>query len=126
MGGVALYKMKLTKNSDGEVEGWQFTQCWAKSFALQTGSMHWDDAECLLYIGFDQGRCVRLKVNADNPMSYQELEELGVHTLRITGISSNSGRDNFFSVSDDGTYKVTEKATGETVCETKPSQGALK
>ena len=34
VGGVVLYKMKLTKNAEGVVDGWTFTQCWAKSFAL--------------------------------------------------------------------------------------------
>ena len=34
VGAVAMYKMKMSKNSDGDVEGWTFTQCWAKSFAL--------------------------------------------------------------------------------------------
>ena len=53
VGGVVMYKMKMTKNEEGIVDGWTFTQCWAKGFALQTGSMHWDDANNLLYIGFD-------------------------------------------------------------------------
>ena len=48
-----MYKMKLTKNAEGVVEGWTFQHCWAKSFALQTGSMYWDDEEHILYIGFD-------------------------------------------------------------------------
>ena len=94
---------------------------WAKSFALQTGSMCWDDNLCILYIGFDQGRCVRLKVNEDNAMQYEELEELGVHTLRITGIWSNSENGTFFTASDDGTFKVTENESGENVADTKPS-----
>ena len=53
VGAVALYKMKLTKNAEGVVEGWTFTHLWTKNFALQTGSMTWDDNEGILYIGFD-------------------------------------------------------------------------
>ena len=118
--------MKLTRNEDGIVDGWKFTQCWAKSFALQTGSMHWDNEENTLYIGFDQGRVVRLKRNKDNPMQYTELEELGVHSLRITGITSNGENNTFTSVSDDGTLKVTENASGSVVAQAQPSAGALK
>ena len=55
-----MYKMKMTKNAEGVVDGWTFTHCWAKGFALQTGNMYWDDEASLLYIGFDQGRVVRL------------------------------------------------------------------
>lgn len=89
--------------------------------------MHWDDNKGILYIGFDQGKCVRLQVSAENPLQYEELEELGVHTLRITGVSSNSETNTFSSVSDDGTFKVTENDSGSVVAECKPSQGpALK
>ena len=35
VGALALYKMKLTKNGEGVVDGWKFTQCWVKTFALQ-------------------------------------------------------------------------------------------
>ena len=89
VGGVAMYKMKMTKNAEGVVDGWTFTHCWAKGFALQTGSMYWDDEASLLYIGFDQGRVVRLQINAENPIQYTEMTELGVHTLRITGMTAN-------------------------------------
>ena len=117
--------MKLTKNSDGVVEGWTFTQCWTKSFALQTGSMHWEDSTRTLYIGFDTGRVVRIQVG-ENPMHHTELAELGVHTLRVTGLHSNPETGTFSSVSDDGTFKVTENSSGSVVAEQKPSQGALK
>ena len=116
VGGVVLYKMKLTKNSEGVVEGWTFTQAWAKSFALQTGSMHWDETNATLYIGFDQGRVVRLKMG-DEGFHYTELPELGVHTLRVTGITSNNDTGSFTSVSDDGTFKVTENDSGSVVAE---------
>jgi len=50
-----------------------------------------------------------------------------VHTLRITGVSSNNETNTFSSVSDDGTFKVTENDSGSVVAECKPSQGpALK
>ena len=77
--------------------------------------MYWDDTDNILYIGFDQGRCVRLKITEDNPMAYTEMEELGVHTLRITGISTNRETGSFMSVSDDGTFKVTENTSGSVV-----------
>ena len=38
VGALALYKMKLSKNEEGVVDGWTFTQCWAKSFALQVSN----------------------------------------------------------------------------------------
>lgn len=59
-------------------------------------------------------------------MQSTDLQELGVHTLRVTGISSNAENDTFLSVSDDGTFKVTENTSGSVVAECKPSQGALK
>ena len=34
VGAVSLYKMKLSKNEEGVVDGWTFTHCWSKSFAL--------------------------------------------------------------------------------------------
>jgi len=34
VGALALYKIKLNKNNSGVVDGWAFTQCWTKSFAL--------------------------------------------------------------------------------------------
>jgi len=48
-----MYKMKLARNAEGVVDGWTFTHMWSKGFALQTGSMHWDNEENTLYIGFD-------------------------------------------------------------------------
>ena len=59
-------------------------------------------------------------------MNYTELEELGVHSLRITGITSDKDLGTFSSVSDDGSFKVTEKTSGSVVAEELPSQGALK
>ena len=50
--------------------------------------MFWDDREGILYIGFDQGKVVRLRLE-ENPMNYTEEAETGPHTLRITGISVN-------------------------------------
>ena len=120
VGAVALYKMKLSKNAEGVVEGWNFIQVWAKPFALQTGSMHWDDNQRILYIGFDTGRVVRLRIG-ENPMHYEEMAELGVHTLRVTGISSCSETDSFTSVSDDGSFKVTENTSGSVTAEQSPS-----
>ena len=79
--------------------------------------MHWDDEENILYIGFDQGRVVRLQINEENPMQYTEMDELGVHTLRITGLTSNRETGTFSSVSDDGTFKVTENTSGSVVAE---------
>merc|ERR1712156_108537 len=77
-------------------------------------------------IGFDQGRLVRIQLAGDNPMQHRELEELAVHSLRITGIYVNSEEGIFNSVSDDGTFKTTECEDGETLDEQRPSQGALK
>jgi hypothetical protein len=57
---------------------------------------------------------VRLRIG-ENPMQYQEMMELGVHTLRVTGISSNAESDTFSSVSDDGSFKVTENTSGSVV-----------
>jgi len=108
------------------VDGWTFTQGWAKTFALQTGSLHWDDPSRTLYIGFDTGRVVRLRISEENPMHYQELTELGVHTLRVNGILANADTGSFTSISDDGTLKVTDNATGSVVTELRPSQGGLK
>ena len=45
------------------------------------------------------------------------MDELGVHTLRITGITSNLDTGTFTSVSDDGTFKVTENTSGSVVAE---------
>ena len=69
---------------------------------------------------------MRLQISADNPINYTEKEELGVHTLRITGITSNRENNSFLSVSDDGTFKVTENSSGSVVVEAQPSAGALK
>ena len=76
VGAVALYKMKLSKNSDGVVDGWTFTPCWIKNFASQTGSMVFDSEAGILYIGFDQGKLVRLRID-ENVMQYTELPEIG-------------------------------------------------
>ena len=112
--------MKLSKDEEGQVNDWTFTLLWAKSFALQTGSMSWDSKNNILFIGFDQGRLVRIKIDESNPMQHHELEELGVHTLRITGVLSNAEEGSFTSVSDDGTFKVTE-SSGQNLSEIKPS-----
>ena len=47
--------------------------------------MYFDEEANIIYIGFDQGKVVRLKLG-DNPIHYTEMTELSVHTLRITGI----------------------------------------
>ena len=46
------------------------------------------------------------------------MTELGVHTLRITGITSDRETGTFTSVSDDGTFKITENTSGSVVHET--------
>ena len=45
------------------------------------------------------------------------MAELGVHTLRITGLTTNRETGTFYSVSDDGTFKVTENTSGSVVAE---------
>lgn len=59
-------------------------------------------------------------------MQYTEMTELGIHTLRITGITADRETGTFTSVSDDGTFKVTENTSGSVVAQTQPSAGALK
>mmetsp|Transcript_41034 Transcript_41034/g.53796 ORF Transcript_41034/g.53796 Transcript_41034/m.53796 type:complete len:168 (+) Transcript_41034:62-565(+) len=59
-------------------------------------------------------------------MQHRELPELGIHTLRITGISSLGEDNTFYTVSDDGTFKLTDNKTGMPLAEVRPSQGALK
>jgi len=55
-------------------------------------------------------------------MQHHELEELGVHTLRMTGIYPSEGAAGIFaSVSDDGSFKVTSKSEGQTISDVKPS-----
>lgn len=78
--------------------------------------MHWQDEADMLYIGFDQGKVVRLKLK-ENVMQYTELPELGVHTLRITGMTSNRESDTFTTVSDDAFIKVTENTSGSVVAQ---------
>ena len=78
--------------------------------------MHWDAEDNVLYIGFDQGKVVRLRIE-DNPMQYTELTELGVHTLRVTGIKANKEAGTFTTVSDDAQMKVTENSSGSVVFE---------
>jgi hypothetical protein len=87
--------------------------------------MYWDAEDNILYIGFDQGKIVRLKIE-DNPMQYTELSELGVHTLRVTGIKANKEAGTFTTVSDDAQLKVTENSSGSVVFEHQPSANALK
>lgn len=48
-------------------------------------------------------------------MQYTEMTELGIHTLRITGITADRETGTFTSVSDDGTFKVTENTSGSVV-----------
>ena len=69
VGAVAAYRVKITTDSDGQEE-WSFTQLWVKGFALQTGCLHWCDEDETLYIGFDQGKIIRLKMSDKNPMQY--------------------------------------------------------
>ena len=60
-------------------------------------------------------------------MQHHELEELGVHSLRVTGIYPSEGEAGIFvSVSDDGTLKVTSKGQGQTIADFKPSTKPLK
>jgi FlaG/FlaF family flagellin (archaellin) len=92
-----------------------------KGFALQTGSLYWSDKEMTLYVGFDQGRVVRLKVD-ESCTTYTELAELGPHTLRVMGIWVNNATGNLYSISDAGTFKITEKNTGTTVADIKPTE----
>ena len=70
VGAVSAYRVKIVKDSDGQ-EDWTFTQLWVKGFSLQTGCLHWSDDEDILYIGFDQGKIIRLKISDKNPMQYQ-------------------------------------------------------
>ena len=72
VGAVAVYRVKITKDADGQ-DDWTFTQLWVKGFALQTGCLHWADEEDILYIGFDQGKIVRLKISDKNPMQYNQV-----------------------------------------------------
>ena len=88
--------------------------------------MHWDDEDRTLYIGFDQGKVVRLKLEENNIMQYAELPELGIHTLRITGITSDPETGTFTTVSDDGQMKVTENSSGSVVAQIQPCAGGLK
>lgn len=63
MGSVACYKFKVTKTGDDDQQQvWEFTKWWIKSYAVQTGSLHWSAAEDTLYIGFDDGSIQRLKI----------------------------------------------------------------
>ena len=87
--------------------------------------MHWSEEESTVYIGFDQGRLVRIKVE-ENPMHYSELPQLPVHTLRITGLLANPASGTFMTVSDDAVLKVSEAESGSVVSEIQPTQGALK
>ena len=54
-------------------------------------------------------------------MQHRELEELAVHTLRITGIYANPDEGIFFSASDDGTFKTSDIEDGESLDEQRPS-----
>ena len=54
-------------------------------------------------------------------MTYTELPELGIHNLRIMGITSSAESGTFISISDAGTLKVTENHSGQTVAEINPS-----
>ncbi len=55
-------------------------------------------------------------------MQYEEMTELGVHTLRVTGITANAETDTFVSVSDDGSFKVTENTSGSVIAQETPAQ----
>ena len=57
----------------------------------------------------------------DNLMQYEEMTELGVHTLRVTGITANAETDSFVSVSDDGSFKVTENTSGSVIAQETPT-----
>lgn len=59
-------------------------------------------------------------------MQYTELDELGVHNLRITGMMSDGETDTFTTVSDDAFLKVIENTSGSVVAQTQPSPGGLK
>ena len=48
---------------------------WVKGFALQTGCLHWSDEDDILYIGFDQGKIIRLKMSDKNPMQYSQVSD---------------------------------------------------
>jgi len=76
--------------------------------------MYFDEEANIIYIGFDQGKVVRLKLG-DNPIHYTEMTELSVHTLRITGIQANKEAGTFTTVSDDAQMKVTEGTSGSVV-----------
>jgi len=54
VGSVACYKFKVDRRENDE-QDWEFTKWWIKSFAVQTGSLHWSAAEDTLYVGFDDG-----------------------------------------------------------------------
>ena len=73
--------------------------------------MSFDESSGVLYIGFDQGKLVRLRID-ENVMQYTELPEIGPHTLRLNGISINTEANSFMSVSDDGSFKTTDNESG--------------
>lgn len=87
--------------------------------------MYFDDEANIVYIGFDQGKVVRLKIG-ENPVHYTEMTELSTHTLRITGIHANKEAGTFTTVSDDALMKVTEGTSGSVVFHLQPSPNALK
>ena len=69
VGAVSAYRVKIQKDGDGQ-ESYDFKQLWVKGFSLQTGCLHWSDDDNILYIGFDQGKIIRLKINEQNHMQY--------------------------------------------------------
>lgn len=62
VGLVACYRMKIAKGAEHKIDSIAFTHAWSKPFALQTGSLAFDAEESILYVGFDHGKLVRLKV----------------------------------------------------------------
>lgn len=50
VGAVACYKVKVSDEED-----WEFTPCWVKGYAVQTGCLHWSPKDATLLVGFDDG-----------------------------------------------------------------------
>jgi WD40 repeat protein len=89
-------------------EIYKIHKIWAKSFAIQTGVIYWEDKHEIYCVGNDDGKIHIFKaVPKTHYMQMDTLTELRIHTNRVMGLALDPETMNLYSCSTDKTFYVT-------------------
>ena len=86
---------------------------WAKSFAIQTGVIFWEDKNEIYCVGNDDGKIHIFKaVPKTHYLKMDTLAELSFHTDRVMGLAIDPNTMNLYSCSTDKSFYVTDLKNG--------------